>query len=146
MINLMVDIETTGLDPTKNAIIQIGALPFDLNILAKGRKGFKMSLTIPSDRKWNNATKKWWKETNLELLNEITKNPTNFIIALTQFKLYIESFKDENMNYAEIKKNNINTDDLWLYLENRIINSKFKNHIHAHMSNNELFLVSHKGL
>lgn len=35
MVNLMVDIETTGVNADENAIIQIGAIPFDLKIMTK---------------------------------------------------------------------------------------------------------------
>ena len=91
----MVDIETTGLDPNKNAIIQIGALPFDLNIMAKGSKAFKMSLTIPSDREWMPSTKEWWLKTNPDLLKDITSKSENFIVVMSRFREYVKSFNDE---------------------------------------------------
>lgn len=91
----MVDIETTGLDPNKNAIIQIGAIAFDLNNRFKSKDGFNMCLTIPSDREWNIQTAQWWNETNPNVLYKINKNATNFMHVLLAFKSYVESFDDD---------------------------------------------------
>ena len=99
MINLMVDIETTGLDPNENAIIQLAAVPFDLNILARGTQAFKMAMTIPSDRKWNENTKQWWEETNPNVLGEISKDAIHFIEVLNKFKEYVDKFEDEEIRF-----------------------------------------------
>lgn len=95
MINLMIDIETTGVYDDEHAIIQIGAIPFDLKILAKGQQAFKMSLTMPSDREWMPSTKEWWSETNPKVLEGIISESVNFIVVLEQFKNYVNSFDDD---------------------------------------------------
>lgn len=53
-----------------------------------------MSMTVPSDRKWNEETIKWWQEANPNVLTDIQKDAINFIIVLTKFKEYVASFND----------------------------------------------------
>lgn len=55
----MIDLETTGLDPTHSAIIQIAAVRFDY---ATGEIGpsFVASLDMPDNRYWDESTRQWW--------------------------------------------------------------------------------------
>ena len=110
MINLMVDIETTGVNGHKNAILQIGAVPFDLGILGIGQNGFKMSLTMPSDRTWMDSTKKWWEETNPTVLKKIQSEAINFAVVLAKFKKYVESFNGDVLFWS-------NHPFDWLFIE-----------------------------
>lgn len=56
---LMVDIETTGLSPDHAAIIQIGAIKFDLDNRKVGAH-FDQALAMPANRFWDESTKIWW--------------------------------------------------------------------------------------
>ena len=87
----MVDIETTGLDPTKHAIIQIGAIPF--NSGGKRLPVFNRCLTIPQYRKWDKETKEWWGKTNPNVLKRIENNADDYLQVLLQFRDYVNSFK-----------------------------------------------------
>mgnify|MGYP001809646270 CR=1 FL=1 len=55
----MVDLETTGLDPSNNAIIQIAAIRFDYQRREIGPI-FCRSLMIPYGRYWDEGTREWW--------------------------------------------------------------------------------------
>lgn len=59
--DIMVDIETTGTDPSRTAMIQLAAVRFNI------REGtidtssfFKRSLAIPFGRFWDEGTRGWW--------------------------------------------------------------------------------------
>lgn len=70
--DLMVDIETTGLQPSRSAIIQIGAVPFNFHtgdIDAKNM--FKVALSMPMKRCWTDNTEKFWKVDNAEVYAQI---------------------------------------------------------------------------
>jgi DNA polymerase III epsilon subunit-like protein len=68
----MVDIETTGLQPDKAAIIQIGAVPFRYDDMAIDTKSmFKQSLTMPRDRFWTDNTQEFWLGQNREVYFKI---------------------------------------------------------------------------
>lgn len=70
--DVMVDIETTGLQPDAAAIIQIGAVPFrydDLKIDVANM--FKRSLSMPKTRYWSDGTDRFWLEQNKEVYFKI---------------------------------------------------------------------------
>lgn len=69
MPDLMVDIETTGTDPSHAAIIQIAAVRFDFDTMRIG-ESFCASLTMPSNRHWDEDTRTWWMK-NLEVYEAI---------------------------------------------------------------------------
>lgn len=60
--DVMVDIETTGVQPDKNAIIQIAAVKFNLSKGTISPDFFNMSLEIPRGRYWDEGTRRWWSD------------------------------------------------------------------------------------
>lgn len=66
----MVDLETTGTDPTDTAIIQIAAVQFDWE---RGTIGsiFNRCLWLPTNRYWDESTRTWWGEQKAEVLHGI---------------------------------------------------------------------------
>lgn len=59
--DVMVDLETTGLSPDENAIIQIAAVRFNpLTAEVDGSDMFDECLMIPPKRFWDESTRDWW--------------------------------------------------------------------------------------
>jgi DNA polymerase III alpha subunit (gram-positive type) len=59
MRDVMVDLETTGVSPDVNAIIQIAAVRFNYETLEVG-PAFCASLDIAPGRFWDEDTRTWW--------------------------------------------------------------------------------------
>ncbi len=60
-MDFMVDIETTGLDPYRNHIIQIAAVPFNLHDKTIGQSVFDQCLEPKMyARAWDEGTRDWW--------------------------------------------------------------------------------------
>ncbi|HQT78200.1 MAG TPA: 3'-5' exonuclease [Rhodopila sp.] len=58
--DVMVDLETTGLAPDFNAVIQISAVKFNLDTHAVDTNFFNQCLSIPPTRWWDEGTRQWW--------------------------------------------------------------------------------------
>lgn len=69
--DVMVDIETTGLDFDKTAILQIAAVRFNVREQTVDHTFFDRSLMIPSNRFWNEDTRNWWLRDKREILHTI---------------------------------------------------------------------------
>ena len=72
MRDICVDLEATSTDPYHGAIVQIGAVKFDLFTGEIGET-FNVSLKIPKNRFWGEGTRSFWGE-HLQLFNSITEN------------------------------------------------------------------------
>lgn len=84
--DIMVDIETTGLQPHASAIIQIGAVPFNYDTMEIDSKNmFCMSLSMPKNRYWNSGTEKFWLQDNLPTYMEIMKTAQNPAFVMKAF-------------------------------------------------------------
>lgn len=94
MINIMIDIESTGLDANNNAMIQLGAVAFDIEKREIG-ESFCECLSIPVDRHWDRETHQWWYDTNKEMLAKILDNGRKHTKVLEEFKEYVESFGED---------------------------------------------------
>ena len=69
--DVMIDIETTGLQPDRNAILQIGAVKFNLETRDVSPEFFDMSLTMPGFRHWDMGTRQWWSQQPASVYNGI---------------------------------------------------------------------------
>ncbi len=59
-LDIMVDIETTGTDPSHSAILQIAAVAFNLETKQVSPELFNMSLSVPPNRFWDEGTREFW--------------------------------------------------------------------------------------
>lgn len=71
--DVMIDIETTGTDPSHAAIIQIAAVKFDLQRHEVCPDFFCVSLTVPNNKFWEQGTLDFWGR-NREVYNSIMRN------------------------------------------------------------------------
>jgi hypothetical protein len=56
----MVDVETTGLRPDRNAMIQLSGVKFNLKTREVCHDFFDRCLEIPPHRAWDEGTRLWW--------------------------------------------------------------------------------------
>ena len=91
--DLMVDVETTGLDPEHAALIQIGAVPFCYDTGAIGSAHmFKASLTMPQKRFWTGDTMNFWLGQNAEVYRGIMSEARPYKAVLKEFYDYACTF------------------------------------------------------
>ena len=87
--DVMVDIETTGLQPSAAAIIQIGAVPFNYDTGAIDSKNmFLASLMVPKNRYWCDGTDTFWLGQNLEVYKSIMAVARNPRDVMPEFHAY----------------------------------------------------------
>lgn len=99
-IDVMVDVETTGFDPAKNAILELSAIPFypypeSMDIYST----FQMNMPIPYGREWDLGTKRWHEENDTRAYRKWVRgelsNPYDVIGAfLTWWDLKIHRYID----------------------------------------------------
>jgi len=86
MTDVMIDLETTGLDPLKNAIAQIGAVKFNART---GKVGESFCINVDVDamegREWMPSTRKWWESQDKAIRDGVFENPYSPTIALNAF-------------------------------------------------------------
>lgn len=84
--DVMVDVETTGLDPEHAAIIQIGAVPFNfLTEDVESKNMFCQSLTMPPKRFWTSGTDKFWLQDNREVYLSIMEKARPYKQVIDEF-------------------------------------------------------------
>lgn len=92
MRDICVDLETTNTDPHHGAILQIGAVKFDLFTGEMGET-FMVSLKIPRNRYWSEGTRSFWGE-RLPLFNSIIENAKEPKEGFTEFLDWINTTPD----------------------------------------------------
>lgn len=69
--DVMVDIETTGTNPDRHAILQIAAVRFNLRDGTIDHSMFNRCLEMPRWRSWDEGTRQWWGNQPREVLDDI---------------------------------------------------------------------------
>lgn len=87
MKQIMVDLETTGVDPGRHAILQIAAWRFDLMEGEIDLEPFNRSLMVPAYRSWSESTRAWWYEdgTKRQHLFDLQKTAEDPRAVMTDF-------------------------------------------------------------
>jgi hypothetical protein len=88
MLDVMVDIETTGTDPVLNAMIQICAIRFDYDTGAIGPI-FNASLTIPYGRHWDEDCRNNFWMPRAALFQKITETARPADEVWAEFLLWL---------------------------------------------------------
>lgn len=95
--DLMIDIETTGRTPGC-AIIQIAAVPFNMNTGKISTNVFKMSINLKTqkerDFKLDINTINWWNKENSKLFKELSESENHHIKVAVTFQNWFKSLKD----------------------------------------------------
>lgn len=95
--DIMVDIETTGLQPHSAAIIQIGAVPFNYETMEIDTANlFKVSLTMPKTRHWTDDTQSFWMGQNREVYMKIMSEAQPWQVGMKAFYDYAVAQGDLN--------------------------------------------------
>lgn len=84
----MVDVETTGIQPDRTAIIQIAAVKFNLKEKTVDPNFFNRSLQIPPTRFWDQGTANWWGQQKAGLLQEIMATAEPHEQVMKDFQLF----------------------------------------------------------
>ena len=87
--DLMIDIETTGRNPGC-AIIQIAAVPFNINTGEISTNVFKMSINLEKQRlkgfNLDKNTINWWKGTNKNLFLKLSNSENHYVQVASEFQ------------------------------------------------------------
>lgn len=83
MLDVMVDIETTGVDPSFNAIIQIAAIRFNYETNEVG-PAYVASLDTPPNRFWDEGTREWWMD-KLDVYQDIVAKARPAAVVMREF-------------------------------------------------------------
>jgi 3' exoribonuclease, RNase T-like len=96
--DLMVDVETTGLDPANCAIIQIGAVPFNYQTgEIDSANMYCRSMTMPKNKFWTSGTDKFWLQDNREVYLKIMETAQDPRAVLLDFHSYVLARGDVGM-------------------------------------------------
>jgi len=82
--DVMVDIETTGTQPNRSAMIQLAAVKFNLAERTVSKNFFNRSLAIPAWRTWDEDTRNWWS-TKPEVYSSIMAKAEKPAIVMHDF-------------------------------------------------------------
>jgi DNA polymerase III epsilon subunit-like protein len=74
---VMVDIETTGTNPDRAAILQISAVKFNLHERTVCHDFFDRCLSIPPHRFWDEGTRNWWMQQKRSVIADIFQRAEN---------------------------------------------------------------------
>lgn len=83
--DVMVDLETTGLNPDENAIIQIAGVRFNIENKQVDTQFFDRCLRIPQKRFWDEGTRDWWLEKE-DLLRSLYRRMEDPAIVIKDFQ------------------------------------------------------------
>lgn len=83
--DVMADIETGGLDPSHNPILQISAVKFNYKTGAICHDFFDMCLDIPHNRYWSEGTRQWWMKQRQDILIDILNRAQPWRIVMEAF-------------------------------------------------------------
>ncbi len=89
--HIMVDLETTGVSPDRNHLIQIAAVRFNLQTQEYDPNLFEVCLSPTANfRCWDEPTRQWWHDPEHQpLLDKIIENGVHPAIALDAFNIWL---------------------------------------------------------
>lgn len=82
--DIMVDIETTGTQPNRSAMIQLAGVKFNLAERTVSPNMFNRSLSMPAWRTWDEDTRTWWS-TKPDLFSKIMSKAEDPAVVMRDF-------------------------------------------------------------
>ena len=95
--DFMIDIETSGLNPGRHAMIQLSAVPFNLATQEVAAQFYDSYLMIPPWRSFDIDTLQWWLSKNRNVYEHICSKQSDIIAALVGFAEFVAAFKPEGV-------------------------------------------------
>ena len=83
--DVMVDIETGGLDASRTPILQIAAVKFNLEAGTICSNFFDQCLDIPEHRNWDQSTLAWWAQQKSSTLEDILARARPWLQVMNEF-------------------------------------------------------------
>jgi DNA polymerase III epsilon subunit-like protein len=93
----MVDIETSGINPGRHAMIQLSCVPFDLKAQVICERYFDGYLTMPAWRSFSIDTLNWWLTNNKNVYDHICANQSGIVQNLINFAEFVNSLKSTDV-------------------------------------------------
>lgn len=93
LLDVMLDIETTGTDPVHTAMIQIAAVRFDAETKEIDTSTmFNRCLWFPAGRFWDEDTRAWWGRQNESILEDIFDRMEDPRVVIHELLNWIQTF------------------------------------------------------
>ncbi len=84
----MIDLETTGLRPDRNAILQLAAMAFDMDTGEVFKPHFDRCMTVPTWRHWCEDTRSWWLKQPQDILRGILSRGEDARLVMEEFVIW----------------------------------------------------------
>lgn len=98
--DIMVDVETTGTDPSHAAIIQLAAVRFNLEErTVDSTNMFDRALTIPPGRFWDESTREWWGRQKRDVLMGIYSRMQDPATVMSEFADWVGYTPDQPIRF-----------------------------------------------
>ena len=92
--DVMVDLETTGLQADRHGILQIAAVRFDLLAMQiDATDTFQACLTMPPHRGWLESTREWWIRDKYDLLEKLMSQQEEWREVMERFAVWVGGAK-----------------------------------------------------
>ena len=96
--DVMVDLETTGTRPDRNAILQIAAVKFNLETGdVDATDMFDRCLTVPGFRSWDLDTLQWWMKDKRDILERLQARAEDPFTVIQAFSSWVGIGRDKPM-------------------------------------------------
>lgn len=92
---IMVDIETTGVDASHAAVIQLAAVAFDIDTREVNPIMFDQCLLMPKSRFWEEDTRDWWLTQQPHILDDIWKRMRDQRTVLLEFNQWLSQVTED---------------------------------------------------
>lgn len=87
--DFMIDVETTGVEPNRNAMISLACVPFCWETGRISHDVFDMNLMMPPTRHWDEDTREWWQKQSPSVFARATCNARPPLFVMQEFLAFV---------------------------------------------------------